>query len=80
MHRPATTLCRTPLSVSSDIECSAMERYCIKGQELLGAVATAVVSARSNDPIAKQRATDALLRGAGESKQERDRRAFGVLR
>jgi hypothetical protein len=40
---------------------SVMERYCIKGQELLGVVATAVVAARSDDPIAKERATDALL-------------------
>jgi hypothetical protein len=38
-----------------------MERYCIKGQELLGTVATAVVAARNDDASAKQRATEALL-------------------
>ena len=40
---------------------SLVERYCIKGQELLAVVATVVVSATDNDPIAKQRATEALL-------------------
>jgi hypothetical protein len=40
---------------------SVMERYCIKGQELLGTVATAVVAARNDDAIAKQQATEALL-------------------
>jgi hypothetical protein len=38
-----------------------MERYCIKGQELLGTVATAVVAARDGDPISQVKATAALF-------------------